>query len=137
LTRKNERDSLARGVEDPDIPTVLVVDDEPDVLSATVELFEALGYRALCARCGGEALEILARTPSLKVLYTDVLMPKMSGVTLARRARDLIPNIKVLLVSGSPDTVADLHGGEPHEFDLLMKPVLPSEVALALGDRFV
>ena len=120
------------GKEQDQLPTVLVVDDEPDELSATVDLFEGMGYRTCSARCGGLALEILNRNPGIDVLYTDVLMPRMDGVTLARKARALLPAIKVLLVSGSPDSVADLHGGEPCEFDFLMKPVLPSEVAFAL-----
>jgi CheY-like chemotaxis protein len=111
----------------------LIVDDEPDVLSATVELFEVMGYRVCFAAGGVQALEILRSTPGVKVLYTDVLMPKMDGVTLARKARKLCPDIRVLLVSGHPDAVAELHSGDPWEFDLLMKPVLASEMAIALG----
>jgi CheY-like chemotaxis protein len=114
-------------------PTVLIVDDEPDVLSVTVELFEVMGYRVCFAPCGGKALEILRQTPGVELLYADVLMPKMDGVTLARKARKLRPDIQVLLVSGHPDAVADLHNGDPWEFDMLMKPVFPSEVAHALG----
>jgi CheY-like chemotaxis protein len=110
----------------------LIVDDEPDVLSATVELFEIMGYEVRFAGCGGKALEILRQSPDVEVLYTDVLMPRMDGVTLARKAREFNPHLKVLLASGSPDTVSDLHGGDPGEFEFLMKPVLLSEVAVAL-----
>ena len=132
MKQRRGETSLERTHADFARPTALIVDDEPDVLSATVELFELMGYRVRFAGCGGEALEILRRTPDVQVLYTDVLMPRMDGVTLARKARELSPSIKVVLVSGSPDTVADLHGGDPSEFDLLMKPVLLSEVAIAL-----
>lgn len=133
MTQRTERNQLDGEDADGGRPTVLVVDDEPDVLSATVELFEIMGYRTCFARCAGLALELLRRNPDVTVLYTDVLMPRMDGVALARKARELNPEIKVLLVSGSPDTVADLHGGDPSEFDFLMKPVLPSEVAVALS----
>jgi CheY-like chemotaxis protein len=111
---------------------VLIVDDEPEVLAKNVEVFEAMGYSVCRAGCGGEALQILRRTPEVDVLYTDVFMPRMDGVTLARKALECNPGIRVLLVSASPDTVADLHGGEPCEFNFLMKPVQPSELRIAL-----
>jgi FixJ family two-component response regulator len=59
-------------------------------------------------------------------------MPAMDGVTLARKAQEFGPCIKVLLVPGFPDTVIQCHGGAPGEFDFLMKPVFLSEVAMAL-----
>jgi CheY-like chemotaxis protein len=114
-------------------PLALVVDDERDALAAAIELFESIGYTVRSAACGGEALQILRRIPEIEVLYTDVLMPRMDGVTLARKARDCNPGLKILLVSASPDVVADLHGGDPSEFKLLMKPVLPSEITIALS----
>jgi CheY-like chemotaxis protein len=110
----------------------LIVDDDPDALAATVELFRMLGYRVCSAESGTKALQILRRTPEVEILYTDVLMPVMDGVTLARTAREFDPDIKVLLVSGFPDTVFQCHGGAPGEFDFLMKPVFLSEVAMAL-----
>ena len=132
MANRIERTSLERHDADCGAPMALVVDDEPEVLSAMVDLFQILGYRVRFAGCGGKALELLRQAPDVEVLCTDVLMPRMDGVTLARKARACKPDIKVLLVSGSPDTVAELHGGEPGEFDLLMKPVLLSEVAIAL-----
>ncbi len=60
-------------------PTVLVVDDDPDVLDATCAVVEELGYAALAARGGEEALSIVRRDSSVSVLFTDIMMPGMMG----------------------------------------------------------
>ena len=111
---------------------VLVVDDQPDALDSTVELFSEMGYDVLQASSGDEAIQVLGRTPDIEVLFTDVFMPNMDGVNLAREARRLLPGINVILVSGYPASAMDLHGGEPGEFHFLMKPFLMSEVAIVL-----
>jgi CheY-like chemotaxis protein len=111
---------------------VLVVDDQPDALLSTVELFRMMGYEVLEAASGDEAIRILADVPDIEVLFTDVFMPCMDGVRLGREARKLIPGINVILVSGFPASVMDLHAGEPGEFHFLMKPFLMSEVAIVL-----
>jgi DNA-binding NtrC family response regulator len=111
---------------------VLVVDDQPDALLSTVELFRMMGYEVLEAAGGDEAIRILADVPDIEVLFTDVFMPAMDGVHLGREARKLIPGINVILVSGFPASVMDLHAGEPGEFHFLMKPFLMSEVAIVL-----
>lgn len=111
---------------------VLVVDDQPDALVSTVELFRMMGYEVLEAASGDEAIRILAEVPDIEVLFTDVFMPCMDGVHLGREARKLIPGINVILVSGFPASVMDFHAGEPGEFHFLMKPFLMSEVAIVL-----
>jgi DNA-binding NtrC family response regulator len=111
---------------------VLVVDDQPEALLSTVELFREMGFDVLEAGSGEEALHLLARTSDIEVLFTDVFMPRMDGVHLGREARKLIPGINVILVSGYPASAMDIHAGEPGEFHFLMKPFLMSEVAIVL-----
>lgn len=79
---------------------VLVVDDQADVLDMAVELFRSLGYDVLSANNGADALAILQRTPNVSVLFSDVVMPGMSGIELARTARTLFPAMKIILASG-------------------------------------
>jgi PAS domain S-box-containing protein len=102
---------------------VLVVDDEPDVLEMTVELFRNLGYETLCARSGREALEVLQRDQNIGLLFSDVMMPGgMNGVELARRARAIAPRMRITLASGYPlPALRDAHGALD-EFTLLAKP---------------
>jgi CheY-like chemotaxis protein len=112
---------------------VLVVDDEADVLFPTVELFRMMGYEPLGAASGAEALAELDANRDFQVLFTDVLMPGMDGVTLARQARRLVPEIKVVLVSAYPESAMDPNLRLPGEdFHFLMKPFLLSEVAIVL-----
>jgi PAS domain S-box-containing protein len=93
-TRRPARDSAG---------TVLIVEDEPAVLDVATEIFDSLGYDVLTATDASHAIEVLARDVSIDVLFSDVVMPNgMNGVELSRIARQMRPNIKVLLASGYP-----------------------------------
>jgi PAS domain S-box-containing protein len=80
---------------------VLLVDDDAAVRDAAVGLLESLGYEVLVASSGQGALDVLARSEGIDVLFTDVIMPNgMSGGELAEEARRLRPDLKVLFASG-------------------------------------
>jgi len=114
---------------------VLVVDDEPDVLEMTVELFRNLGYEALQARSGREALEVLRRERNIGLLFSDVMMPGgMSGIELARRARDIAPGIRITLASGYPlPALREAHGALD-EFTMLAKPYRLVDIVRSLRE---
>ncbi|MET0961387.1 MAG: PAS domain S-box protein [Noviherbaspirillum sp.] len=79
----------------------LVVDDEPDVLDLAAALFRSIGYEVYTAGNGKDALDILRRSEDISVLFSDVTMPDgMNGFELARAARMLRPDMKILLASG-------------------------------------
>jgi two-component system cell cycle response regulator CpdR len=80
--------------------TVLIVDDDPDVLDVLADMLEDLGCQVVCARGGAEALELLNRTESVSILITDINMPAMDGHELAERARQVRPSLKILQLSG-------------------------------------
>jgi CheY-like chemotaxis protein len=82
---------------------VLVVDDEDDLRATTVEMFQSLGAEAIDAPSGREALRILSFNPAVTLLFTDVRMPGLSGVELARQARELRPDLRVVLCSAYLD----------------------------------
>jgi CheY-like chemotaxis protein len=114
------------------VDRVLIVEDEPEALEAAVAVFESAGYSVLSATSGAQALELMSLTKDIQVLFADVLMPGMDGASLGREARKVIPDIRVVLVSGSPDrTMTDLDG-EPGEFPFLLKPFTMAEVSLLL-----
>jgi CheY-like chemotaxis protein len=80
---------------------VLLVEDDPDVQLVTVEALRFMGYSVLTADEGAAGLEIIKRDPEIEILVTDVVMPKgMSGVDLLHKARELRPELGVLLLSG-------------------------------------
>jgi CheY-like chemotaxis protein len=81
-------------------PTVLVVDDDPDVLAITSDLLVEDGNRVVAASDGTTALQLLDGDRSVCLLVTDVVMPGMSGFELAARARQRRPDLPILYVSG-------------------------------------
>jgi CheY-like chemotaxis protein len=80
--------------------TVLTVDDDPDVRQIAVEILRAAGYRVVEAASPAQALEALAHEPAVELLFTDIMMPEMSGFELSRRAKQLHPGLRVLYTSG-------------------------------------
>jgi PAS domain S-box-containing protein len=83
--------------------TVLVVDDDPDVLELTTCAIQELGYNVRQATDAQAAVAILQSDPTIELLFTDVVMPSsISDMDLARRARELNPRVRILLTSGYP-----------------------------------
>jgi len=110
----------------------LVVDDQPEMLSLALELFSTLGYEVLSANDSAGALDILRRMPDIDVLFSDVLMPGMNGIALAREARNLVPDIKVVLASGFPLPALNGADLDDTEFDFVDKPYRLAEIARLL-----
>ena len=80
-------------------PAILIVEDEPFIRMAAADIVADIGITPYEAADAGEALAILRGHPEIRLLFTDVNMPGMDGVTLARRARELRPDVKVLVTS--------------------------------------
>ncbi|CAB1371026.1 EAL domain-containing protein [Denitratisoma oestradiolicum] len=80
-------------------PTLLLVDDEENILSALRRLLRREGYRVLTASSGGEGLDVLARN-EVDVIVSDQRMPGMTGVEFLRRVKDLYPQTVRLVLSG-------------------------------------
>jgi PAS domain S-box-containing protein len=99
---------------------ILLVEDDATVLSLTLDLISALGYQVRTAANAAEALQILQSDAAIDLLFTDVVMPGgVSGVSLARTARALRPDLAVLLTSGF---IGDGAASDNVEFPLLDKP---------------
>ena len=123
----------------PPVPreTILVVDDDPEVLAVAADLLGAAGYTVLSTGDPCEALR-LARTrfEPIHLLLTDVLMPFMSGSKLAEEFRSIRPEVKVLFMSGYWESLEDyrirLAPGEPFLDKPFTVPELERAVRLAL-----
>jgi len=114
----------------------LIVDDQPEVLSATVQLFRIMEFDVLSASSGSDALRILQRRPDIDLLFTDVIMPGMNGVSLAIEARKINSDIEVLLASGYPGEALVNQGHDAASFTLIRKPYSLLELVQNLG-RFM
>ncbi|KAA3631685.1 MAG: PAS domain S-box protein [Proteobacteria bacterium] len=81
--------------------TILVVDDNAEILSLSAEALEDLGYTILTAGNAAEALDVLKTHSEIRLLFTDIVMPGgFSGLELADKARELRPNLPILFTSG-------------------------------------
>jgi PAS domain S-box-containing protein len=114
--------------------TVLVVEDDRDVREMVTEILAELGYQTLTAGRGVDALTMLKRGDMAQVLLTDIVLPGgISGTDLARAARKLNPDLKVLLTSGyvGEEIRSDLMRSE---FAVIWKPYRPAELAAKLTE---
>ena len=116
------------------VEKALVVDDQPDVLEVAVELFRQLGYDVLSASNGKDALDIIRRTPDIEVVFSDVVMPVMTGVELARRIRFLAPHVKVLLASGYASGSPEFLESGIENFEFVSKPYRMAEIIKRLRE---
>jgi len=90
----------------PELPrgdgeAVLIVDDEPEVVSGMREMLNKQNYRVLAAKNGLEALAVVHRHgPAIDAVVTDITMPEMDGVELIRELRKMHPRLKIIASSG-------------------------------------
>lgn len=93
---KRGRTKLLTGTE-----TILIVDDEKEILNVTSAIFEALGYRVYGADSGIKAVETYrAHRDAIAAVILDLVMPGMDGEVTFRRLREIDPDVKVMLASG-------------------------------------
>jgi PAS domain S-box-containing protein len=103
--------------------SILLVEDEWTVRDLALEILEEAGYQVLVARDPEEALEIAKeRAEEIELMISDVVMPGMSGLELARRLRGAAPQLRILLMSGYPDSALASRGALDPEFPMLRKP---------------
>jgi CheY-like chemotaxis protein len=116
---------------EPASELVIIVEDEPELAGLAKSLFETLGYVALVAHNGPDALRLLAQHPDTDLLFSDVMMPGMNGIALAHAARALYPAMKIILASGYA-ALALREQGNIDAFDFVAKPYRLSEIVRKL-----
>jgi len=119
--------------------TVLVVEDNQQVLDITLKVLARYGYRTLAARNGDEAVRVGRDFEGkIHLLVTDVIMPGMNGKELAERLRSERPDMKVLFMSGYTENIIVQKGILPTDIHYIQKPFsfegLARKVRDALGD---
>jgi CheY-like chemotaxis protein len=125
FTRTADEGSVPRGNE-----TVLIAEDEEPVRRQLRRFLEQCGYQVLEAAGGSEAVEIAVRHPGpIELLITDLAMPGVSGVELARRLRIQREDLRVILLSGySQEMYARETGSIPWAVHVT-KPADPALIA--------
>jgi two-component system, cell cycle sensor histidine kinase and response regulator CckA len=112
------RTDLKRGSE-----TILLVEDSAALCELTKVFLEMQGYTVHAAPNGVEALEIIEKLASqIDLLFTDVVMPLMSGPHLAKKARQFQPHLSVLYASGYVGELLEQHGVRREDIQIIEKP---------------
>ncbi|MHA1620084.1 MAG: response regulator, partial [Promethearchaeota archaeon] len=116
--------------------TILVVEDESNVLNLIDKITKPRGYHILQANNGEEALRLAKSLPDpVDLLITDLMMPIMGGKELAEKFRDRYPSSKILFMSGYTDDLAMISDIAEKSLAFLQKPFTP--LTLLQKIRFV
>lgn len=107
----------------------LVVEDNQDFLHILCQMLHSLGHRTRPALSAEEALELVAQE-RFDVLLSDISLPGMSGIDLARRVVKTAPGIRIIFSSGYGYLLSD---ALDFKFDLLHKPYFVNQLRLVIG----
>ncbi len=110
---------------------ILIVDDEEQIVMLQTEMLQRLGYQVTGVSDSTAALDQIRRDPDrFDLLITDLTMPRLTGDRLAEQARQLRPDLPVILCTGFSDRVEDLKTGSDPAIDAIaMKPMVRKEIA--------
>ncbi|MET0183275.1 MAG: CHASE3 domain-containing protein [Caulobacterales bacterium] len=113
---------------------ILVVEDDDRVRQTSVATLRELGYTVIHAANGPEALEKLDAHPGVALLFTDVVMPAMSGRVLANEAKKRNGALKVLYTTGYTQNAVVHNGVLDRDAQLIMKPFTLDQLAAKVRD---
>jgi CheY-like chemotaxis protein len=118
---------LPRGTE-----TLLIVEDEPSVRHLAVGVLKAQGYKVLRANNGQDALHVAREHKNgspIRLVVSDVIMPRMGGKVMADWLKTTYPGIKILFTSGYTDDALAKQGVLEPGVAFLSKPYTPATLA--------
>lgn len=130
-TSRGQMDKLQQGQGQ----LILAVEDDIRVRRLTIQRLEALGYTVIAAENGADAQELLATTPNIELVFTDLVMPGgMSGFELTEFIQKTYPTIKVLITSGYTEELVCGANLAHQNTRILRKPYRQSELASLLNE---
>ncbi|MCH8956732.1 response regulator [candidate division KSB1 bacterium] len=109
--------------------SVMVVDDEQDIINLMSETLELWGYHAITAMDGEEAFEKFQEN-AVDLVITDLKLPKMNGVKLLDKLKNFENSTEVILFTGYPEVTSAIDAMKNGAFDYLVKPVDLAELKL-------
>ena len=111
--------------------TVLIVDDQPNILSSLGTALELEGYRVLTASSGQAGLALVREQP-LDIVLLDVAMPEMDGLAMLKRVRERLPELPVVMMSGHSSIEAAVAATKLGAFDFLEKPISTERLLIVI-----
>ena len=113
----------------PEVLSILVVDDDAQMLRTIKDILRLRGYSAIIAATGGQALEItreMKEAPA--VALVDLQLPDMDGIELIRRLREIAATTEVVILTGNASIDSAVRALREHSNDYLVKPVQPDNL---------
>lgn len=120
--------------ENDDLVKILMVDDDAPILDVVSEALADEGYAVITAANGDEALEKIRNDAGIDILFSDVVMPGISGVELAKQAAAVRPGLKIMLASGHAESWIE---GLPQNVDFIAKPYRLGEILQVISKHVV
>ena len=115
--------------------TILLVEDDPSLRTLAERILRSYGYTVLVASTGQRALTLVeAFTAQIHIVTTDVVMPEMSGTALVERLVSIVPDIRVLFMSGYTDDEVVRRGIFDRRAAFLQKPFTPDQLAFKVRE---
>jgi len=104
------------------MPKILLAEDDTDMRRFLVKALQNAGYEVTSYDNGLSAYQRLREEP-FELLLTDIVMPEMDGIELARRASELDPDIKIMFITGFAAVALSSDSAAPKHAKVLSKPV--------------
>ena len=104
-----------------ELPKILLAEDDNDMRRFLVKALQNAGFEVVSYDNGRSAYERL-REEAFSLLLTDIVMPEMDGIELARRATELDPDLKVMFITGFAAVALNLDSNAPKDARVLSKP---------------
>jgi CheY-like chemotaxis protein len=112
--------------------SILVVEDQEEIRQLLADALDEFGHNVRIARAAEEAIEILGQDAGIEVLVTDITLPGgMTGTDLVRQARKLLPDLKILTISGNANEES-IRASSLDRCVFLPKPFRPSDLNKAV-----
>ena len=102
-------------------PKILLAEDDNDMRRFLVKALEKAGYKVMSYDNGASAYDRLREEP-FSLLLTDIVMPEMDGIELARRATEIDPDLKVMFITGFAAVALNPDSKAPKDAKILSKP---------------
>ncbi len=120
----HHRSAVVRGTE-----TVLIIEDQPDVLKLTAEMLRINGYTVYEAANNEEAQDVArAHGNEIRLIVADVIMPQKSGKEIVDGLKPVLPSARILFMSGYSDNIIEQKGISNREFHMIRKPFTIEEL---------
>lgn len=136
IDNERERPMTRLPIQRGDGERILVVEDEDSLLMMMRELLTELGFTIVAATSGQEALDLVSGGEAFDLMLTDIVMPGgIGGFELAKRVREIRPNVPIVYMSGYTGFTSAEMG--PVVAPLVQKPCPPAELAKVLTEQLI